>query len=458
MPVFGNGERTGFWRTSLGEQGLDEQGVMTGEAVSSEPNPEPDGGAVRSTGAVRVVMVVADRISDREIDRLERGDERTEQVEISRLLTDVDDLADTIDQVQPRVAVIDLDLERGAAFEALTRTTLRSPRVRLLARTATPPQHDDIARALAAGALGFVESEARAVDFHRAVQTVGDGRPYLPQDATRTMLAAKVSELGLTAAERDARLRNLVIGLIPLAGGLTAIMSLLWRRYLGQIGVRPVDLAIDPATRLVDAFFALSVLLAIVGPMLFIGGWLDLLQEFGDRRLARWLADHRKVARLIMTIGIAAIGSGLAVVGQVIMALFVGPFVAALLLARTFDLDDDIPVALRLTRWNPTRAAAGAGAVVVLFLSVLSLEALVIGPDLRPDGAHGWLAPSVLGFNAQPMAANSAEDGSDRRDVLYLGGNADLYVLVDPCGDEDVVEFVPVGSTRLMVIDEVVCR
>jgi hypothetical protein len=40
--------------------------------------------------------------------------------------------------------------------------------------------------------------------------------------------------------------------------------------------------------------------------------------------------------------------------------------------------------------------------------------------------------------------------------VLYLGGNADLYVLVYPC-DDDEVEYVSVGSTRLVVIDEVTC-
>ena len=38
----------------------------------------------------------------------------------------------------------------------------------------------------------------------------------------------------------------------------------------------------------------------------------------------------------------------------------------------------------------------------------------------------------------------------------YLGGNADLYVMVDPCADDDVT-YVSVGSTRLRVIDEVTC-
>jgi hypothetical protein len=39
--------------------------------------------------------------------------------------------------------------------------------------------------------------------------------------------------------------------------------------------------------------------------------------------------------------------------------------------------------------------------------------------------------------------------------ALYLGGNADLYVLYDPC--VETVRFVPVGSSRVMFIDEVTC-
>jgi hypothetical protein len=39
--------------------------------------------------------------------------------------------------------------------------------------------------------------------------------------------------------------------------------------------------------------------------------------------------------------------------------------------------------------------------------------------------------------------------------ALYLGGNADLYVLYDPC--EEAVKLVPVGSSRVEVIDQVIC-
>ncbi len=54
------------------------------------------------------------------------------------------------------------------------------------------------------------------------------------------------------------------------------------------------------------------------------------------------------------------------------------------------------------------------------------------------------------------MLAFDVDGAREPREILYLGGNADLYVLVDPC-DDDTVEYVSVGSTRLVVIDEVTC-
>ena len=114
------------------------------------------------------------------------------------------------------------------------------------------------------------------------------------------------------------------------------------------------------------------------------------------------------------------------------------------------------PSVLRITRLDPRRAFVGGLFAVVVFLTVLSTEAMVLGPEFEPDGAHGFLAPRVLGFKAQPMLAFAVDGDRAPREVLYLGGNADLYVLVYPC-DDDQVEYVSVGSTRLVVIDEVTC-
>ena len=80
----------------------------------------------------------------------------------------------------------------------------------------------------------------------------------------------------------------------------------------------------------------------------------------------------------------------------------------------------------------------------------------MVGPSFDTKGVQGFIAPPVFGFSARPMEAFDVDGTRPPRDVLYLGGNADLYVLVDPC-DEDLIEYVSVGSTRLVVIDEVTC-
>ena len=113
------------------------------------------------------------------------------------------------------------------------------------------------------------------------------------------------------------------------------------------------------------------------------------------------------------------------------------------MIARAADLTDELPRFLRLEKIRPMRMLVGAGAVLVLFMALLAGEALFVGPNLGTRGAGGWLVPAVLGFRAQPMQAFDVDSG-ESREVLYLGGNADLYVLVDPCND-DTVEFVSVG-------------
>jgi hypothetical protein len=92
---------------------------------------------------------------------------------------------------------------------------------------------------------------------------------------------------------------------------------------------------------------------------------------------------------------------------------------------------------------------------VIVFLVALGGEVLVEGPDLRPDGIHGILAPQVLGFSAKPMILYDLDGQFEPLGALYLGGNADLYVLYDPCKEE--VNLVPVGASRVRLVDEIVC-
>jgi hypothetical protein len=97
----------------------------------------------------------------------------------------------------------------------------------------------------------------------------------------------------------------------------------------------------------------------------------------------------------------------------------------------------------------------GTAVVVIVAALVLGREAFITRPDLRTDGVHGILAAQVVGFSAQPVTATTVDGSRVPFDTLYLWGNADLYVLYNPC--TDVVEFVSVGSTHITVIEEVSC-
>jgi hypothetical protein len=61
----------------------------------------------------------------------------------------------------------------------------------------------------------------------------------------------------------------------------------------------------------------------------------------------------------------------------------------------------------------------------------------------------------VLGLSASPITLYDLDGNLDPLGALYLGGNADLYVLYDPC--TETVRMVPVGSSRVELVDQVVC-
>ena len=96
------------------------------------------------------------------------------------------------------------------------------------------------------------------------------------------------------------------------------------------------------------------------------------------------------------------------------------------------------------------------GILFLVFLVVLGSEVFIKGPDLRADGMHGILAPQVLGLSARPIMLYDLDGNLEPLGALYLGGNADLYVLYDLC--TEIVRFAPVGSTRVELIDQVTCQ
>jgi CheY-like chemotaxis protein len=330
-------------------------------------------------------------------------EELTDEIDDSRLIRRSSALEVAIDEVDPNVVLVDTNYPGLRGFDAITELLVRAPDTRVLALTPDPPPHADVARAARAGAIGFIDVNAEPAEFAEAIRTVAGGDHWMPSDVTRAVLADTADDLDVTSAERRSRLTGILIAFIPLAGLIAALLSLLWRRYLAQIGIRPVDLAIDPASRVIDALFTLRLVIALFGPLVFVSTWLDLIRQ---SRLSRGpiaeLLRHPHLAWLLTAIVVLAVSLFFATGTGIFAVLVIGPIVTLALLA-VFSL----------------RRCSGS--------------------------ARSRCRPTTPTPAAPPPRA-----------VLYLGGNADLYVLVDPCNDDEV-EFVSVGSQRLVVIDEVTC-
>jgi DNA-binding NarL/FixJ family response regulator len=390
-----------------------------------------------------------------QVDELELG--ARGEVESFRVVRRVNQIETAVAESNPNVVLIDAGFPEGRGFEAIGQLIALATGAGVLALTPDPPPPDHVARAVRAGAVGFLDVNAEPDEFAAALTAAAKGGTWFPDEEVRGVLSAVADDLDTTSAERRSRMTGILIGLIPVTGVIAALLTFMWRKYLGQIGVRPVDLAIDPASRVVDAVVNLSLVFGVFGPLLFVGTWLDMLRGSGaDRGPIGWLLEKPKTAHIITSVGVLAV-TGLMAIGQdLFLVMVIGPTVAVAVTARAADFTDELPRFLRLEKIRPRRMLVGAGAVLVLFMALLAGESLLAGPDLGTRGEGGWIAPRVLGFNAQPMQAFDVDTGGEPRERLYLGGNADLYVLVDPCND-DTVELVSVGSTRLVVIDEITC-
>jgi hypothetical protein len=366
------------------------------------------------------------------------------------------DVGGAVDEHEPDVVLIDTGFPEGRSMECIADVRIQAPAVGVLALTPDPPPAEDVALATRAGALGFVDHDASSDQFRAAIDEVHAGRPYLPATDTMAVLDELASELETTARERRSRLMGILVALIPVTGAIAAILSLLYRRYLGQIGVRPVDIAIDPTSRVIDVVTTFFLLMGVFGPLLLVPNWLHLVRRWRpDRALANWITGHPRLARLLVSIVVLGITLYLARGPDLLLVFFIGPLVTVSFIARALDASDELPRVLRIEHGRPIRAVLAGGVVLVLFVGLLGYEAVVVGPQFGGGGAQGIMLPKTLGFRARPMRVVNVDTGAEE-EMLYLGGNADLYVLVDPC-DDDRVDYVSVGATRLSVIDEVHC-
>ena len=259
-----------------------------------------------------------------------------------------------------------------------------------------------------------------------------------------------------------------------MTGFVAAFTAYLWRQYWGDIDVRVVDLGVDPTTRMFDVLIFFLRVLALFGPLLFIPGWVEALSE----RLAKksrwvrlrdsvqgWRVGPLAIGRFLFSRGTALVLLGLLLlfvmfllnqILPLIIVLFVGPAVGIILLANLLEVDDALSESLPLPHLESSKVLGFFAVVLIAFVLLLGTEVLFIGPDLRPDGLHGFLAPRILGFRAEPIMLYDLEGKNEPLGALYLGGNADLYVLYDPCAE--TVRLVPVGSSRVEMIDKVPCR
>jgi DNA-binding NarL/FixJ family response regulator len=176
--------------------------------------------------------------------------------------------------LQPDVLLLDLVLPGYRSLEIVRHVADELPQVHILALVPADPPHDRIMLAAEAGALGYVCRDAASTEFAAAIEQVNTGEPWLPLRQTYEVLQDGAGEQAQSSEERRNRLTQVVLGLIPLTGLVAAITAYLWRQYWGHIGVRVVDIGVDPTTRMIDVLVVLLVVIGTFDPLLFVKSWV----------------------------------------------------------------------------------------------------------------------------------------------------------------------------------------
>ena len=106
-----------------------------------------------------------------------------------------------IEQLRPKVAILDLRLPGLSGLEAVLRLRQRVPETRLLLYTGAG-DNELVYQSLSAGALGVIQKDASLLELVRAVDIVADDKPYIDGRLASFMLSGPSAPL-LTARELD---------------------------------------------------------------------------------------------------------------------------------------------------------------------------------------------------------------------------------------------------------------
>jgi CheY-like chemotaxis protein len=375
--------------------------------------------------------------------------------------------------IQPDVLLIDLMLYNFRSIDVISYVAGTQPNVKILALCPEDPPHERVILALNAGALGYIINDADPTEIKTAIHKVFNEEYYLPLETTYEVLQEAGPDMAVSTEDKRNKLFQFVLGLLPITGLIAAMTGYLWREYWGQIGVRVVDLGVDASTRVAEFVISFFEILGVYGPLLFIDTWVRMIGnllkkqpqwrrivtrgkkiKLGKLQIGRLLFNER-MTRVALVVAVLSITIPENLAGGKILPLIIGALTALVLVAHILGLKDQVPNWLKLTQTRLKWGVLSIWGVFFLIIVVLSIEVFFIGPDLRTDGLHGLVAPKLLDLSARPAMIYDLDEKHEPLGALYLGGNADLYVLYDPCKKK--VRFIPVGSSRVELIKEIQC-